>query len=248
MTDVRSFTNRQYDDASQRPVDPARGEVDQWMSVLAHELRQPLSAVMLALETGPATHMSCGDLARAATAQMQRIIADVLDLCRHRNGHAPSATQVVNLAEVVIAAVNVARPTLMAKGHVLIVSMPSERILVRAHRCRLEQVLTNLLVNAAQYTDGSGRIVLTVEPVAGTVVVRVRDNGIGIPPTLLPYVFDYYRRGTARPGTGGEGLGLGLALVKRLVELHGGTVSVHSDGRGMGSEFAVQLPSDVALS
>jgi signal transduction histidine kinase len=151
----------------------------------------------------------------------------------------------VNLAEIVVAAVNVAKPMLMSKGHLLVVSMPGGRIMLNGNRSRIEQVLTNLLTNAAKYTRSGGCIILTVEPAAGAVVVRVRDNGIGIPPTLLPYVFDCYQRGTSAHGDLAGGLGIGLALVKSLVELHGGTVSAYSDGHGKGSEFAIQLPSGV---
>ncbi|MDB5294816.1 MAG: Chemotaxis protein methyltransferase CheR, partial [Phycisphaerales bacterium] len=106
----------------------------------------------------------------------------------------------------------------------------------------VEQVLTNLLVNAAKFTDPGGHVRLTAEATAGGVVVRVCDNGRGIPPDLLPWVFDAYRRGPAASGTP-VGLGLGLALVKSLVEIQGGQVSAHSDGLGLGSEFVVRLPA-----
>ena len=112
---------------------------------------------------------------------------------------------------------------------------------------RLEQVLANLLANAAKFTDPGGHIRLTAEAEAGQVVLRVRDNGRGIAPDLLPRVFDPFRQGPD-PGTTARGLGIGLALVKSLVELHGGSVAAHSDGPGTGTEFIVRLPACSALT
>ena len=150
--------------------------------------------------------------------------------------------EVVTLGEVVARAADTAGHVLAARRHRLTVSLPPEPLSLEADPLRLEQVLTNLLGNAAKFTDPGGHIRLTAEVEAGQVVLRVRDNGRGIDPDLLPRVFDLFYQ-IPGPGQQAGGLGLGLALVKSLVELHGGSVAACSDGPGTGCEFVVRLPA-----
>jgi signal transduction histidine kinase len=222
--------------------------MDRWMATLAHELRDPLNAIVLALEE---LHPVCAhepeaqlarEMARNGAGQMRRIIEDILDLCRCRRGNLAVRMEQVDLGKVVAAAINNARPLLVGRSHLLTVSLPPEHVSFEAHPSRMEQIVTNLLVNAAKYTQFGGRIRLTAEVFGDDLVLRVRDNGIGIAPDLLPHVFEPYRRGFVLPPH--DGLGLGLALVKSLVDLHGGTVTACSDGPGKGSEFVVRLPRE----
>src|SRR5262249_28489163 len=151
--------------------------------------------------------------------------------------------EAVALAEVVASAAQAAGGLIAARRHRLTVALPPGPLVMEADPLRLEQVLANLLGNAAKFTDPGGHIRLSAEAEAGQVVVRVRDNGRGIAPDLLPRMFDLFRQGPGLGDKGPVGLGIGLALVKSLVELHGGAVAACSDGPGSGSEFVVRLPA-----
>jgi signal transduction histidine kinase len=147
------------------------------------------------------------------------------------------------VADIVARATETANHLLTKRNHWLTVSLPPEPLFVFADPLRLEQVLTNLLTNAAKFTDPGGYIRLSVEEECGAIVVRIRDNGRGIAPELLPRIFDLYMQAPDHGGHRPGGLGLGLALVKSLVELHGGRIAATSSGPGMGAEFVVRLPS-----
>jgi CheY-like chemotaxis protein len=147
------------------------------------------------------------------------------------------------LEEVVTRAVELTRPVVETRGHSLTVSLPPEPVRLDADVVRLVQVLANLLANAANYTPPSGSIWLTAERVDGEVVIRVRDTGLGLSPDLLPRIFDLFVQGDAALDRARGGLGIGLTLVRALVELHGGRVEAHSAGVGLGSEFVVRLPT-----
>jgi signal transduction histidine kinase len=170
-----------------------------------------------------------------------RITDDLFDLSAGFLGKLSLHKEVVELAAVVTAATEATAHLLAARGHRLTVSLPVGPVFLVADPVRLEQVLTNLLANAAKYTDRGGDIRLTAEAAVGRAVLRVRDNGRGIAPGLLPRVFDLFWQGRDDQPAGG--LGLGLALVKALVELHGGSVEARSDGPGAGAEFTVRLPA-----
>jgi CheY-like chemotaxis protein/anti-sigma regulatory factor (Ser/Thr protein kinase) len=142
---------------------------------------------------------------------------------------------------VIDAATEIARPLMDERRHQLQVHLPAEAIYVEADPLRLAQVLANLLTNAAKYTDPGGQISVTVELGGADVVMRVQDNGIGIPPEMLPQVFEMFTQGTSR-STHTAGLGIGLALVRGLLSLHGGTIEAKSAGAGCGSEFIVKMP------
>jgi signal transduction histidine kinase len=218
---------------------------DEALATLAHELRDPLATILLALdlhseECDPAARRALTMAAHQARRAL-RIVDDLFDLCAGSRDSLPLRKEVVELAAVVAGATQTTAHLLAARGHRLTVSLPAAPLFLVADPLRLEQVLTNLLSNAAKYTDPGGDIRLTARAEAGQAVLRVRDNGRGIAPDLLPRVFDPFWQGPENNGA--RGLGLGLALVKSLVELHGGSVAARSDGPGAGAEFIVRLPA-----
>ena len=175
-------------------------------------------------------------------AHLTRLVDDLLDVSRVMRGKIELRRERVELATIVARTVETVQPLVDAQGHELSVRMPSDSLLLDADPVRLAQVVGNLLTNAAKYTDPGGHVTLTVEALGTQAVIRVRDTGIGIAPDMVPKVFDLFVQvETAADRTQG-GLGIGLTLVKRLVELHGGTVEARSDGSGRGSEFVVRLP------
>jgi CheY-like chemotaxis protein len=172
---------------------------------------------------------------------LTRLVDDLLDVSRITRGKIELRREHVLLASIVNAATEAAAPTITAAGHALEVNLPDDPIWLDADAARITQVLTNLLNNSAKYTPRGGRIVLDVRREGEQAVIEVRDNGMGIPPEALPTVFEMFRQ-VNRPDKSQGGLGIGLALVQMLVEMHGGTIAAHSGGAGQGSEFTVRLP------
>lgn len=189
-----------------------------------------------------AARQAC-DRAERQVRHMARIIQDVLDICRAGQDKLSLRKERVDLAVLVADAVEIARPTLASRGYRLTVSLPRKPVSLVADVSRLIQILTNLLTNAAQYTAPGGKISLAVEVADDVVVLRMRDNGMGIDPDLLPRVFDLFRQGDRPTNRAGGGLGIGLALVKALVGLHGGSIKAYSQVPGTGAEFVVRLPN-----
>jgi signal transduction histidine kinase len=217
------------------------------LATVAHELRGPLATILSALEAmtdrdeaDPAMRRACEAVGRQALRAV-RIVDDLFDVCAGSLGKLSLNKEVVEVAGVVAGALEAAGHLLA--GHELTVSLPPRPLFVLADPLRVEQVLTNLLANAAKFTDPGGHIRLAAEEDAGHAVFRVRDDGRGIPPNLLPRVFDLFAQGADAGARAAGGLGLGLALVKSLVELHGGRVAACSDGPGRGAEFVVRLPA-----
>jgi PAS domain S-box-containing protein len=221
---------------------------DEFLAMLGHELRNPLvplrgvSAALRQNPDGPALERACGLLDRQVT-HLTRLVDDLLDVARITRGKINLHTEPLDFSLVVARAVEMAGPLLEARGHELTTSLPLKPLRVRGDLTRLTQVLFNLLGNAAKYTDPGGRIWLTVEREGAEAVARVRDNGCGIAPAMLSGIFDAFTQGERGPDRSEGGLGLGLTLVRRLTELHGGTVAAHSGGVGRGSEFVVRLPA-----
>jgi signal transduction histidine kinase len=215
------------------------------LPILAHEMYQPLQTILFAVEAAQQVYsdesdarQAC-DIAQHEAEFMSQIINDLLDVFCDVQGRVQLNVAPVELAAIVDAAVETTRASLATRGHRLSVSLPPEPVSFLADPWRLQQVLTNLLTNAAKHTGPGGHICLTADATDDEVVIRVRDNGKGISPDRLARIFDLYQ--PSIPGQ--RGLGLGLALVKSLVQMHGGDVAAHSQGPGLGSEFVVRLPA-----
>jgi signal transduction histidine kinase len=234
---------------SLREWEVGRSHYEESLATVAHELRSPLATILYALETmadrgeGDSVARQAREIAERQARRAARIIDDLFDVCAGSHGKLSLHKEVVDVAGVVAAAVETADHLLGRRGHRLTVSLPPRPLFVLADPLRLEQVLTNLMANAAKFTDPGGHIRLTAEVEAGYIVLRVRDDGLGIAPHVLPRVFDLFSQGSAFGGPRSCGLGIGLALVKSLVELHGGRVTAFSEGVGRGAEFVVQLPA-----
>ncbi len=219
---------------------------DEFLAMLAHELRNPLAPLGTSLEllgSAGAGRERFLDMAKRQVKHLVRLVDDLLDVSRITRGKITLRKEPVLLADVVARAVELARPLVDARGHALTVSLPPEPVRVEADAVRLTQVFANLLGNAAKYTPPRGSIWLTAECVGDEVAVRVRDTGVGLPPELLPHIFDLFVQGDASLDRTRGGLGIGLTLVRALVELHGGRVEARSAGLEKGSEFVAWLPA-----
>jgi signal transduction histidine kinase/ActR/RegA family two-component response regulator len=234
--------------ASEEELRSADRKKDAFLATLAHELRNPLAPIRNAAQIlkakGPLQpELEWGRAVIDRQAElMARLLDDLLDVSRISLKKVELRTEPVELASVCEAALETSRPLIEAGGHELSVSLPAEPILLEADPLRLAQVLSNLLNNAAKYTHDGGRIWLGAERQGAEVVVLVRDSGIGIDAEALPSVFEIFSQAKPTLARGHSGLGIGLSLVKGLVELHGGSVEARSDGPGRGSEFLVRLP------
>ncbi|MDB6047105.1 MAG: luxQ 3 [Gammaproteobacteria bacterium] len=222
---------------------------DRFLALVAHEMRGPLAPISNALQLlrrhmdePPVVKQSCATLGRQV-AQLARLVDDLFDLARAQNARILLKRASIDLEATIASAIEAVQPIIVARRHNLTVVMPPDATVVDGDAGRLTQVFANLLVNAAKFTDSSGRIRVSVEREPDWVLVKVRDSGIGIPREMLQRVFDAYVQADRGSGASNGGLGLGLALARHLVELHGGTVDAYSDGPGQGSEFVVRLPA-----
>ncbi|HVK08250.1 MAG TPA: hybrid sensor histidine kinase/response regulator [Gemmataceae bacterium] len=220
---------------------------DEFLATLAHELRNPLAPIRNALEImklaqNPDGAAAARGIVERQVNQMVRLINDLLDVSRITRGKLELKLETFNVAEAIEASVETSRP-LLDEAHLVFEVRPAPRPLrVAGDRLRLAQVFSNLLNNAAKYTEPGGRVTIASAPAGPTVVVTVTDTGVGIPPEVLPNVFELFTQVDRNLDRSQGGLGIGLALVKRLVEMHKGSVAVHSRGVGRGSEFEVRLP------
>lgn len=230
-----------------RELEEADRRKDQFLATLAHELRNPLAALRQASDmlrrpgAEERSELIAGVVERQS-GHMLRLVDDLLDLTRIRRGTITLRRQPTDLAGVAVRAIEISRPLMDGRRHALDVLLPAQAIRVDGDGTRLVQVVTNLLTNAARYTPEGGQIRLTLGTDADHAVLRVVDNGIGIRAEMLPRVFDLFTQAEPSGNDVSGGLGIGLALVRPLVEMHGGRVTAHSDGAGRGSEFAVWLP------
>ncbi|MFL5340760.1 MAG: PAS domain S-box protein [Gemmataceae bacterium] len=221
---------------------------DEFLAVLAHELRNPLAPVRSALQimrlAGDNRYAveQARSMMERQVQQMVRLVDDLLDVSRITRGNVELKKERVALSSVVATAVETSRPLIEAARHELHVAIPAETVELEADATRLAQVLSNLLNNAAKYSDPGGKIWVTAQRDGPQVEVGVRDTGIGIPREMLPRVFDLFTQVDRGSDKTQGGLGVGLSLVRNLVEMHGGSVSAHSDGPGRGSEFTIRLP------
>jgi PAS domain S-box-containing protein len=220
---------------------------DEFLATLSHELRNPLAplrsaaGILSAAEGDPALTRAARQIIERQTTHLVRLVDDLLDLSRIGQNRLELRPELVDLSSVVSAAVEASRPAIEERKLGLVVAESPERLQLRADPIRLAQVLTNILNNAAKYTPSGGEVRLATRRSGATAEIRIRDTGVGMSPETLEKLFEmFYRSAGARALA--DGLGVGLALARYLVELHGGVLSAHSDGPGAGSEFVVTLP------
>jgi two-component system, sensor histidine kinase len=222
---------------------------DEFLATLAHELRNPLApmvnavAILRRAGTDPQVTQRALSMMERQLAQMVRLVDDLLDVARITTGKLTVRRQSTELAPIVRSAVETVRPMIDARGHTLDVSLPDEPVLLHADATRLGQVFSNLLNNAAKYTENGGRISFTASVEHEELTVRVEDNGIGIAPETLPRIFEMFTQVDQSIERKQAGLGVGLTLARRLIELHNGSIEVRSAGLGHGSTFIVKLPA-----
>jgi signal transduction histidine kinase len=221
---------------------------DEFLAVLAHELRNPLAPIASALHIFRMHHSDDPEFAHLSemmgrqVEHLVRLVDDLLEVSRITRGKIELRTAPVPIAGVIRNAVEASRPLIAAADHTLVVDLPEDPIVVEADAVRLAQVFSNLLNNAAKFTDPGGRIDLVMARSGPDVVTTVRDSGIGIPAPMLRSVFEMFTQVEPALGRSNGGLGIGLTLVKSIVELHGGSVEAASEGAGQGSAFVVRLP------
>jgi signal transduction histidine kinase/CheY-like chemotaxis protein len=221
---------------------------DEFLATLGHELRNPLAPLRTGLQLLESANVQ-DPLVRRVSAVLERqvghlvrLVDDLLEVSRITRGLIEVRRETLDLLAVLRSAIDTSRPAVDTAGHELTVEFPPQPILIEGDPMRLTQVFANLLANAAKYTDQGGHIWLTAKEERDRVLVSVRDNGIGIPPSQLASVFDMFTQVDRSSRRAQGGLGIGLTLVRSLVALHGGTVQAWSDGPGTGSEFTVELP------
>jgi signal transduction histidine kinase len=217
---------------------------DIFIATLAHELRQPVGALVSAVAVLRQHGGECGENQARVVIERQvnhlrHLLDDLHDLASIREGKIGLEREPLDVREVITEAVTAISPLVQARRHTLEISVPDDPIPLLADRTRLQQVLTNLLTNAAKYTASGGHIALRAARDGGGAVIEVSDNGRGIAPAALPHIFEVFVQEADRQKTG---LGIGLHVVRRLVELHRGSVVARSDGPGRGSTFTVTLP------
>ena len=221
---------------------------DDFLATLAHELRNPLAPICnslhilgLAQDLDP-TVAKIREIMERQTNHLVRLVEDLLEVSRITQGKIELRTEVVELAAVIRSAIETSRPMIDAGGHQLAISLPSDPVSIEADPMRLAQVLANLLNNAAKYTPPGGQIWLSASVEGGAAQIEVRDNGHGIPSEMLPRIFEKFTQLHSPSSLPHAGLGIGLALARNLVEMHGGQIMAHSEGAGRGSRFVVRLP------
>ena len=249
---VRDITERKRLESQLRERVVELAEADrqknEFLAMLSHELRNPLAPMRNALylikrsAQDPAAMETARDVMERQMHQLVRLVDDLLDVSRIIRGKIDLRRDRVDVAAAVSRAAETAQPAMDANGHTLDIGLPAHPVEVEGDLVRLSQVVSNLLMNAAKYSGKANRVSVTVRAEADAAVICVRDYGVGIPAELLPRVFDLFVQGENTLARSQGGLGIGLTLVKRLVEMHGGAVSAHSEGPGRGSEFRVRLP------
>ena len=221
---------------------------NEFLAMLAHELRNPLAPISNAVhilrvsESDPAKVAWARDLIGRQLKQLVRLVDDLLDVSRITRGKIELKIETVDVAQVVAAAIETSRPNIDAHRHTLSLQLPVEPLALRGDFARVAQILSNLVNNAAKYTPKGGRISLSAAREGDQVAFRIRDSGIGIPPEFMASIFDPFTQADRTLARSQGGLGIGLTLVRRLVEMQHGRVSVRSEGRNRGSEFTVSLP------
>jgi signal transduction histidine kinase/ActR/RegA family two-component response regulator len=248
----RAVSSMQTEMAERKRIEAALKEADrhkdEFLAMLAHELRNPLAPIRNAVEIMRRSALSdpqlvwSRDVIERQVKHLSRLVDDLLDVSRITRGNINLSRERLPIGTIVSRAIETIQPLLTEQRHELVLDMGEEPLEVEGDLTRLTQVLGNLLNNAAKYTDPGGRISLCLRRVERDVEITVRDTGIGIPPELLPRLFNLFTQVESAAHRSQGGLGIGLALVRQLVEMHGGRVSAHSAGPDKGSEFVIRLP------
>jgi two-component system CheB/CheR fusion protein len=242
---ARDITERNQATEALRNADRRK---DEFLAMLAHELRNPLAAVSSAVDLlgmpGGEKHLDSGlKIIGRQTRHLVRLVDDLLDISRITRGIVTLRKSIIDAAAAIDRAIETISPIIEARRHELEVSISKRPMWLEGDATRLEQMIANLLANAARYTDAGGHILLKAERKKNTITITVRDDGIGISTELLPYVFELFSQSERSSDRAAGGLGIGLTLVKSLVKMHGGSVEAKSDGLGKGSEFILRLPA-----
>jgi len=249
---IAEITQRKLADSAIREQAAALADVakqkDEFLAMLSHELRNPLAPIRTAVDllrrAGAADDVSekAKGVIDRQVSHIARLLEDLLDVARITTGRINLRMETLDLRRIVTEAIETTREMIAARQHHLTTELPSEPVLIRGDETRLVQVVVNLLSNAIKYTNEGGAIEVSVKPENGRAVLRVVDTGLGIPPRLLPKIFDLFTQDDRTLDRAQGGLGLGLTIVRRITELHGGTVEAASEGSGRGSRFTVTLP------
>jgi len=252
LGEIEGAVNMLVDITDRKRMEDALQEADrrkdEFLAMLAHELRNPLAPLSNSLhllrlsEDLSPTVMQVRDIMESQVSQLVRLVDDLLDVSRIAGGKIELRKEAAELAAVIARAVETSRPLIEAASHQLAITIPPQPMMLEADPVRLTQVITNLLNNAAKYTEPGGQIWLTVRREDREAVVSVRDTGLGIPAEMLPRVFDMFAQVDGTLSRAQGGLGIGLTLAKTFVQMHGGRIEVNSAGVGKGSEFVVHLP------
>lgn len=224
---------------------------DEFLAMLGHELRNPLAPIRYAnellvrlLPDDPRLH-GAASIVQRQIAHLSRLVDDLLDVSRITLGRIELQREPVDLVTIVDQARESVEPLMREKGHELVVEVSGAPLVVNGDHARLVQCLTNILTNSAKYTDGGGKVRVRVRRHDSSAVIEIADNGVGIPHDLLPHIFELFVQSTRSLDRAQGGLGIGLSVVRRLIEMHGGQVAAYSDGPGQGARFEVRLPLSV---
>jgi signal transduction histidine kinase len=249
---VRDITRRtwplRYAQLQMEQLASANLRKDEFLAMLSHELRSPLASIqfgvrVLGRTVGDAsTQQRTHALIERQLRRMTHLVDELLDVSRITSGRLHLKTERLDLRDVVNHAIETLEPDIAERNHRLSTELPDMPVWLDGDPCRLEQVFVNLLANAARYTDAGGELSVWIHTKDRQAVVRVRDSGIGIAPDALPHIFELFRQAHEADPRSRAGLGVGLAVVRKLIELHGGSVTAGSAGTGRGSEFTVRLP------
>jgi PAS domain S-box-containing protein len=233
-------------EAARLEAEAANRAKDEFLAMLGHELRNPLAPILTALEVMRATPVPPPRVREIIERQVKHVVTlvdDLLDVSRITQGKIELDRRPIELARIVAGAVELAGPLIEERAHLLVVDVAARGLALLADETRIAQVLSNLLVNAAKYTERGGMISVRAARDGDEIVIRVRDNGMGMPPEILSHLFERFVQGRRTLDRAEGGLGLGLAIVSSMVALHGGTVHADSAGVGLGSELTVRIPA-----
>jgi len=238
----------QREQEARSAAEEANRAKDEFLAMLGHELRNPLSPILTSLNLmqmrGSDSFRRERDIIERQVHHLVNLVDDLLDVSRITRGKIQLKLEPLELSTVVLKAIEMASPIIEQRMHHLTAVVPPVGLQIEADPMRLSQVICNLLTNAAKYTEPGGNISIRADRDDGYIALRVRDNGIGISSALLPRVFELFSQGTRALDRAQGGLGIGLTIVKSLVELHGGSVHAYSEGIGKGSEFVIRLPAE----